>query len=160
MKYFLTILTLFVAGSAFAVNWVPIDTGELLFFIPVDEESPQSRATIPGIDADQDGVRDDVLIKINKQYKNDEYARTQSIQMAIKYQQLLAQTLNYTQVIARLGEIETIESCLKKNRGSILAGKDFMLPVQFNTYQRSKQFLTLARDAVYQIGEPNYVPCN
>ena len=86
-----TLLLLFFTHSALATQWVPISVGDITIIIPINAftESDESRATTLGIDADNDGVRDDIQARINHEYANNSYLRTQSLQMAATYQKTL-----------------------------------------------------------------------
>ena len=155
-------LLCFVGPKATAIQWVPIGVGDLTIIIPINEftESDASRATMLGIDADNDGVRDDIQARINHEYANNTYLRTQSLQMAATYQTILAATLNNVQINQKIADIEYINACIKKNSSETDTGIGFVIPKQLNTARRTRAFLVAARNAHHEEGPPNYRTCD
>tara|TARA_R110002124_G_scaffold48755_1_gene143665 strand:- start:2542 stop:2967 length:426 start_codon:yes stop_codon:yes gene_type:complete len=124
------------------------------------KESPESKATIEGIDQDNDGIRDDVQAKIDQEYEDNAYIRDHSRIMARKYQDILSGSLSSAQVNQRITDIDYQDSCLNLNGGDPNAGIKFVLPNVLNTYQRSKVYIESIQTAAVTSGRPSYVACN
>lgn len=159
---FIVFITHALCSPVMATTWVPIGVGDITIMIPVNDftESDESRATMLGIDADNDGVRDDIQARINHQYAENTYLRTQSLLMAATYQTILSSTLNHSQINQKVADIEYINSCIKKNSSETDTGIMFVIPKQLNTAQRTRAYLVAARNAHHEEGPPAYRSCD
>jgi len=155
-------ITYTLCSPIMATTWVPIGVGDITIMIPINNfiEPEESRATMLGIDEDNDGVRDDIQAQINHRYANNAYLRVQSLQMAATYQTILTSTHNHSQINQKVADIEYINSCIKKNSSETDTGIMFVIPKQLNTAQRTRAYLVAARNAHHEEGPPAYRSCD
>jgi len=124
------------------------------------KESDESKATILGIDSDEDGVRDDVQEKIDFLYSyRNSYVHKKAREMARSYQEILSDELSPGETIKRLSNISTAADCINKNGGDPNAGKHFLRSYQLSTYERARAFLRIAEHATQVEGLFIFIPC-
>lgn len=139
------------------INYIPIISSDITFFIPQVKEDQSSLSTLDGEDLDNNNIRDYVQNIIIDEYPNDEYLRTRSLLMAKLIQDISSTRtpdLNHT-----LSKIQKLQHCVYETRG-LGHGEQFVMPYSLNTYQRSVAFLTNARDTISSNGTPQIFACN
>lgn len=135
------------SGSPKMVNVpIPMDD-DLSVVIPVavnlpPDPGPVGDTTIQGIDADGDGVRDDIEREIFFVYPDNAKARTVLYQMAKYYQSVLINRLSAATVLDNYGYLSALESCLEAATGDLAARGSILRPQLLNTYDRSLAYIT------------------
>jgi hypothetical protein len=99
-------------------------------------------ATIEGIDANNNGVRDDLELAIFASYPDNPGAREILYQSAIAYQTMLTQRTTASVVLDSFGYLAALSPCLTVATGSSSAANDILRPYVLNTYDRSIAYIT------------------
>lgn len=129
------------------VTLVPISLDDLFFVIPVGTGVPpdpgeNGKFTIQGVDADGDGIRDDVEQKISLQYPDNGMARAYSYMVAMTIQNMIENSTDQQIQIQSASELYQLNDCLDGLLPSDAKhGTDLVLPWVLNTYQRSYAYI-------------------
>ncbi len=135
------------SGPPKMVN-VPISVDDdLSVVIPVainlpPDPGPAGDVTIQGIDADGDGVRDDIEREIFFVYPDNAKARSVLYQMAKYYQSVIVNRTSASTVLDNFGYLSALEPCLEAATGDLAAGGNLLRPQLLNTYDRSVAYIT------------------
>ena len=134
-------------GSSQSVTYVPISVDDIFIVIPAGTGLPadpgqDGDATIEGIDADGDGIRDDVEKLISTHYPDDPMARAYSYMIAKRLQKIIENKSSKTVFTQSLQEMSFFESCLDQLfPQENMKGGRLILPWVLNTYARSYAYL-------------------
>lgn len=129
------------------VLMVPISVGDIFIIIPVGTGLPPDpgeigKFTIQGVDADADGVRDDVERNISMHYVNNPLARAYSYIVAMNYQAMIENSANKQTQLQSISQLIQMEDCLDKLLpDEAVKGSDLVLPWVLDTYQRSYAYI-------------------
>ena len=126
---------------------VPLPLDDLPVVIPIarnlpPDPGPSGNTTIEGIDADNDGVRDDVEREIVFAYPNNPKARAALYLMAKHYQSLLINRSSKDTLLNDFSYLSAWTHCLVTAIGDPTAGSRMLRPWVLNTYDRSKAYVT------------------
>ncbi|MCT2529781.1 hypothetical protein N2382_02820 [SAR92 clade bacterium H921] len=165
MKNLTSVLLLFCLLSSFsyAEIFMPLKVGDITVMIPIgpiqESEDEESSKTPLGKDDDNDGVRDDVQQNIVAKYGTNSPIATWSLVIARKYQKILSGNLTAQQINQQIADAEHLNSCIQNTTGTNTDGLGYVVPLQLNTVERSRAYLTAARDAYHEAGPPSYKSC-
>ncbi|WP_175453074.1 hypothetical protein [Microbulbifer yueqingensis] len=128
------------------VKFIPISNSSITFFVPVfDDSIPQDpgeegKATVAGIDSDNDGVRDDIERYISLAYDSDPAVRDSLYQFAAAQQSAIIRTVEPAQDINLM--LIKARSCVTISAGEQAAEKAIvdLISKTLNTYKRSKAY--------------------
>lgn len=125
---------------------IPFDD-DLPIVVPIARKLPPDpgaagNRTIEGIDADSDGVRDDVEREIVLAYPKNPKARAVLYQMAQHYQSLLINRLSANALLNAYGYLLAWTPCLAAATGSPSGDAKMLRPWVLNTYDRSMAYVT------------------
>ena len=129
-----------------SVASIPIDD-DLTIIIPVQRNIPSDPGvagtmTPTGIDADNDGVRDDLERQIVMLYPNNAPARGYMYDMAKAYQSILLNRTSVATVVANYSRLAQLQFCLERVVSADARGTD-LLPQLLNTYERSLAYVEM-----------------
>jgi len=130
-------------NTATATQTVTVNDTSIFANLPPDP-GPAGKATLAGIDSDNDGVRDDVQRWIVFNFPNSAKTRAALRQLAQDYQRFILGAANPTQIYDAARLMDNTQSCLEYiGDGYTLGG---LLKAQMlNTHARSKAFLQANR---------------
>lgn len=154
---------IFAAGPP-SVVYVPLPFDDDFVVIPVGVNLPPDpgqvgKATIEGVDAKGDGVRDDIERAIVFAFPNNPQARTVLFQMAKHYQSVIVNRTSASTVLDNFGSLAGLTPCLQAATGDVSINGGILRPWTLNTYDRSVAYIAALKTIKGMEAPPRVMAC-